>query len=271
MKFLTKYLSIFAFLCSVSSSPVEARIKVIFWNNPTIFYQSRGEMFKNLGFWASLGNAGRAGKIQDEMFKKLTQRFGAQTQQYKVNDPETNKPLPLIFRQLLTGEKSAREVRHAARELFKDDSFITKIVNIIFSPEGLVSVTNINKKSFNLVERVHQMHPDIQNILVGNYEAEAWQILSKSEIGKKALPLFNHAYNSGTLGDHYRDIVLQDPEFLKLIIKKHGFDPSECLFADPDPAIIAAAKNLGMQTYQFAYDDIEALKKQLRQLKLIPA
>ncbi len=250
----------------LSSVQLEASIKAIFWSKPTLFYQDRFAMFKSLGFWSSLFNAGRASEVQQELFDKLTKKFGAQTQPYKANDPETNQPLPLIMRQWLTNEKSVRDIRHAAQKVFKGDGFITKITDIVFTPRQLVSVTSVMEDTFKTIKKIK---PGIMQILASNYDSASFDELKNSKIGKRILPLFKYVYNSGTLKHEHRGLVLQDPGFFKLIMHELHLKPEECLVVNSDPAIIQAAKSLGMQTLYYPFKEASVIEKQLKAKGLI--
>ncbi len=269
MNSFLKKISFFVFLLALFagySTPLEARIKAVFWSKPGLFYQSRWSMFKKLGTWSSIGNVFRASEVQEEMFAKVTQAFGAQTQQYKANDPETNKPLPLIMRHWLTGEKTPEEIRKAMHRVFKDDSFIRKIADVVFTPKNLIEATSVNESSLALIQR---MKPGTVQILASNYDPASFGELKNSAIGKRVLPSFAHIYNSGTLSAELRGVVLQDPAFFKLIMGDLHLKPEECLVINSDPAVIAAARSLGMQTIEHKPNDYDSVKKQLKAMNLI--
>jgi len=269
MKISIKNTLLFAFFGIVALTPhipLEAAIKTVFWSKPSLFYQNRGKMLWKLGP-SSLMGLGR--DVQNELFTKLVQHFGSQTQQYKANDPENNKPLPLIMRKWLTGEESAHDIRHAARKTFANDSFITKITDIVFKPEELVKVTSVLEDSFKLLERVKKSQPSVRHILASNYDPASFHELQKSAIGKRVLPNFNAIYNSGTLKDELKGLVLQDPAFFSLIMKEQHLQPEECLVINTDPAVISAAQSLGMKTIQYKDNDFSFVKNELKRMGLI--
>ncbi len=272
MKISIKKALLFVFLAlgpQLYGTTPKTSIKAVFWSKPGVFYQDRFSMFKSLGFLSSILNAGRAPEVQKDLFDKLSSNFGVQTQAYKANDPESNKPLPLIMRQWLTGEKSAHEIRHAARNAFKDDSFMVKITDIVFTPNKLVEVTSILTDGFNLVKRIKQAHPGIKQILASNYDPASFAELQKATIGKTVLPHFNVIYNSGMLKSELRGLVLQDPAFFRLIMTEQNLQPQECLVINTDPDIIRAAQSLGMRTIQYKHNDLGFVKTQLKQMGLI--
>lgn len=260
------YFFIFSLALLAIQKPLEAKIKAVFWSNPTIIGQNRLDLIGKIGYLEGLMNITRAGTIQDEIFDKITKKFGHQTQQYKVNDPATNEPLPGLMRLWLTGEKSAEQVKKDALSLFKGDSFATKIIDLAFTPKEFLSVSSVIEDAFKLLKR---FPPYIIHILASNYAPSSYKELENSKIGKRVLPSFKHIYNSGTLDDQHRGIVLQDPAFFKFIMNDLGLKPEECLVINSDPQVIKAAKSLGMHTIEHPYKDSSTIKKQLKQMHLI--
>ncbi len=272
MKISIKKALLFTFFGIMSLAPqrpLEAAIKAVFWSKPGLFYQNRFSMFKNLGFFTSIFNAGRASEVQKDLFDKLSQNFGMQTQQYKINDPETNKPLPLIMRKWLTGEETAHDIRHAARKVFVNDSFITKITDIVFTPHKLIEVTSVLEDGFKLLQRIKKSQPGVKQILASNYDAASFHELQKSAIGQRVLPSLNAIYNSGTLKDSFKGLVLQDPAFFQLILNEQHLQPQECLVINTDPDVIRAAQSLGMKTIQYKHNDFSFVKSELKKMGLI--
>ena len=245
-----------------------ANIKYVFWSKPSLFYQNRMAMFNKLGFFNSLFNAGRASEAQEQFFRKLKKNFGEQTAQYTANDPETNEALPLEMLLWLTGEKSVDTIRKEVLSVLKSDKFLYSIAEVVFTPKSLIDVTSVNKDALDLVKRLKEN--GITNILASNYDPASWEVLKSSDMGKKVWPYFAHIYNSGNLSAHYRGLILQNPEFLKLILKEVGItNPAECLVVTSDPMVAAAAQAIGMQVLLYPVGDIKTIKKYLKSHNLI--
>jgi hypothetical protein len=269
MNFSRKRTSFFVFLGILFlglQHPLEAQIKNVFWSKPDLISTDRMSVLGEVGLISALWNAGKLLSMADDLFAKITQKFGAQTQQYKANDPETGKPLPLIMRYWLTGEKTSVEVLNAILHLFRKDPLTQKIVNIVFTPEKFIATNGIINDAFKLIKRAN---PGVSQFLASNQDPATFEALRKSDMGKKILPSFKAIYNSGTLPEQYRGTVLQDPAFFQLIMNEQHLNPEECLVINTDEDVINAAKSLGMHTFKYKAGDYKAVKNELKRLHLI--
>jgi|GEM_PF-7080532 phosphoglycolate phosphatase-like HAD superfamily hydrolase len=251
---------------SAHTNPMHTPIKAILVGKPFLISTDRASVVGEAGVFSTLWNLGKALSLQKDLFAKITKKFGAQTQPYKANDPDTGKPLPLIMRYWLTGEKTGVEVRDAILKLFDGDSYTQKIVNIVFTPEKFIATNGIINDALKLVKRVK---PGISQFFASNQDAATYEAIRTSDMGKKILPHFKAVYNSGNLKPPHQGIVLQDPAFYQLIMQEQNLKPEECLVIDTDEDIIAAAKSLGMQHFQYKAGDYDAVKKELKRLHLI--
>ena len=129
--------------------------------------------------------------------------------------------------------------------------------------------TSVLEDGFKLVNRIKKSQPNVKQILASNYDPASFKELQSSAIGKRVLPNFNAIYNSGTLKDNLKGLVLQDPAFFSLIMKEQHLNPEECLVINTDPDVIKAAQSLGMKTIQYKANDFNFIKNELKKMGLI--
>ena len=115
------------------------------------------------------------------------------------------------------------------------------------------------------------MKPGVMQVLASNYDPGSYHELKKSAVGTKVLPYFKgHVYVSGMLLSKFPEgIILQDPAFFNYVINQLNLKPEECLVINSDPAVIHAAKSLGMKTLAHNHGDHSTIKKQLKELNLL--
>ncbi len=109
--------------------------------------------------------------------------------------------------------------------------------------------------------------------LVADLDDRGVRLYGLSNFSAETFPLVRNAYPGF---ERFRDVVISgdhpglakpDHELFRILLDRHGLEPSRTLFVDDSPANTAAAAELGLLTVTF--EDTDAFRKELAALGVL--
>lgn len=153
----------------------------------------------------------------------------------------------------------------------RERRLLRRTINVIFDPEMLAKYTVPVKKCIRLIKRcLAKRDGDGKRkhriMICSNLDGETFDLLMKSEHGKKIFKYFNpeDIIISAKVG-------LNKPggDMYRYVIEKYNLDPSDCYLIDDQWENIKAAEKYGFKGLLLKNRNFRKLKKKMRKLGII--
>ena len=266
-------------LASILCTSISQCANIIFDLGGVLIGNNKSYFMRKVGFYSFfmyLIRFNNPFSLRSRLFKTLD-TIPSLTKNTFGSTDDNGQLLPDIMCDWIAGNKKAQEIRNDIiaymtkhPEIFynySEQSVISQILEIMFTPELFVKSTKILRDGLRFVKRCQNRGHKV--FVLSNWDNESFPFLKKKH--KKLFSLFNdeNIIISGDIG-----LLKPNPDIYAYIIGKYNLIPSECLFFDDQAVNVEAAKKLGIHgvvcnnlSYRKMRRELKAFEKEVKASK----